>query len=161
MKRLTGVLCLILMLSLLCGCGSITKTVTCMELSLEIPVEGIDLSSQDYAQELDLLYGVGNVAVVAVHEPKATLEGYIEGLSLEQYGELVIQMHELDSGLIQKDGLWTFSYEADNAGEMFTYITAVYESDVNFWTVQAYCPTAEYEQHRSAMWEIVSSAKIN
>ncbi len=161
MKRFAGILCLILVLSLLAGCTDLTKTVTCQELSLEVPMTFLDLSGQEYAQDVNLLYGFGNVVVAAVRDDRAELESYIEDLDLEGYGELVVELNELDSGLIQKDGLWTFSYEADSDGEMFTYVATVYESDVSFWTVQGYCPTAEYEKYQDTIWDIVSSAKIN
>ena len=161
MKRFAGILCLMLILSLLMGCRTPTKAVSCMELSVEVPMTYLDLSSQDYAEDLDMMYGDGHVVVAAVRNDRAELESYIEDLTLEGYGELVIEMNELDTGLIQKDGLWTFSYEADSNGDMFTYVAAVYESDTSFWTVQAYCLTAEYEKYQDTMWEVVSSAKTN
>ena len=59
-----------------------------------------------------------------------------------------------------KDGLYTFEYEASNAGQTFTYLGAVFEGEEAFWIVQAYCLSDEYEQHQADMMKWLKSVKV-
>ena len=56
----------------------------------------------------------------------------------------------------EKEGIRTFSYES---GE-FTYVVTLWETEEAFWTVQAYCPTADYGDVKGDIWEILSSVTV-
>jgi cobyrinic acid a,c-diamide synthase len=52
---------------------------------------------------------------------------------------------------------FTFTYEANG----YTYLVTLLETESAYWTVQAYCPTTDFEAAKDQMWEILTSIKIS
>ena len=156
MKKL---LLLLLVLSLcLCGCGAKEATLshTYEDLTIQIPVDYIALTGADFASELDFVFGLDPIAVNGLREEKATFEAYGLTLELEDYGKFLMLSNNVTSQLEKKDGIYTFTYESGN----MTYVVTLHETDAAFWTVQAYCPTADYSKVKNDIWDILSSVTV-
>lgn len=126
------------------------------DLTIGIPEDFIDLSQEDFAAGLDFIYGLDPMAVNGLREEKAVLAAYGLDLDLQRYGELVIKGNNVESALSQRDGILTFTYEANG----YTYLVTLWETEAAFWTVQAYCPTADYARVQDQMWQILSSVTV-
>ena len=74
MKHLVAsALCLVVALCLLCGCAKTGPNVICKDLSLTLPADFMDLSSENYAGDADLFYGRKTLIVKGLAEKKADL----------------------------------------------------------------------------------------
>jgi hypothetical protein len=67
-----------------------------------------------------------------------------------------MKSNNVASKLQKKDGILTFSYDANG----FTYVVTLWETDSAFWTVQAYCPAEEYSKIKKDIWNILSSITV-
>ena len=155
------IICLLLTVSVLAGCSLTSqKEFTCNGLTITLPGYFLDLSQEDYAATATFLYGFNDVAVMGLQEEKSLLAEYDLELTLEEYGQLVIDGNGLDVTLDQKDGLYTFVYEAAVEETSYSYICVVLEGEDSYWCVQAYCPTEKYEKNRADMWSYLLSATV-
>ena len=160
-KSIKVIVALLLVCALFAGCGVLCdQERTCEDLTITIPGHFLDMSDQDYAKGMNFLYGFNDIAVVGIRETKESLAFYDADLTLEEYGALVMQGNGLDGDMELKEGLYTFEYEASNAGQTFTYLGAVFEGEEAFWIVQAYCLSDEYEQHQADMMKWLKSVKV-
>ena len=139
-----------------CGLNEGTVTYTYEDLTIRIPEGYLELSGEDYAEDLTFLFGRDPVAVNGLREEKATFEAHGLKLDLKSYGALLLQSNNVLGTLQKKNGIYTFSYEAGD----LTYVATLYETDTAFWTVQAYCPTAKYNKLKNALWDILSSVTV-
>lgn len=152
-------LLLLLILSLcLTGCSSkeVTVTYPFADLTIQLPEDYIDLSGEEFARDLNFVFGKDPIAVNGHREEKATFAAYGLDLDLQTYGDLLMKSNQVTGQLIQKDGIWNFTYAS---GE-FTYVVTLWETDSAFWTVQAYCMTREYNKVKNDIWDILSSVTV-
>ena len=153
------ILLLLLVLSLcLCGCGAKEATLshTYEDLTIHIPTDFTDLTGEEFAAGLNFVFGRDPIAINGLPEEKATFEAYGLQLTLEDYGKFLMLSNNITSELAKKDGIYTFNYESSD----MTYVVTLHETDTAFWTVQAYCPTADYSKVKTAMWDILSSVTV-
>ncbi len=134
-----------------CGCNAPQKeqTVACGELVLTLPASYIDLSDQDYAKGFPLVYGFENKAVLAISENRAPLEEYYPDINAEKYAMLFVETNGLSSQVGKLGELVTFTYTAAVDGTDLTYLCGVFMSADNFWCVQFYCPTEDFEDSQA------------
>jgi hypothetical protein len=151
MKRLLA--CVLIGLLLLTGC---TSTHSRDGLTLSLPKDFEDLSGAAYAQGLTLLYGNESMALLGIREEKAPLAD--RNLTLEDYALLVLELNGIDAPVEQADGYYCFTYQAQAEQVQCTYLSVVLEDSENFWTLQAYCPSADFAKNRDTMWQILTSA---
>ena len=163
MKR---ILCIFLTVCLclgLCACGkeeTVTTAHTYDDLTIRLPADFIDLTGEDYAAGLAFLQGLDPIAVNGLREEKAFFAGYGLELDLERYAKLVVLSNNLTVQPEKKDGILTFSYEALTDGISYTYVVTLWETADAYWTVQAYCPTANYSDVSDEIWTILSSITV-
>lgn len=140
------------------GCSDKEQWVTHTyeDLTVSLPADFIDLSNADFATDLTFLYGLEPICVNGLREEKAAFAAHGLELTLQQYGELILLSNNVERLLQQRDGIWTFSYEA--AG--YTYVVTLWETEGAFWTVQAYCPTTDYGDVEDQMWKILCSVTV-
>ncbi len=82
----------------------------------------------------EVCYDSLNVAVMVLKEGFADYEG-LEELSVEEYGELMIEYHELEDTLkLREDGAF-LSYTDSAEGVEYFYQAYIFKSDEAFWTV--------------------------
>lgn len=159
MKQILSLsLALALCIGLLCGCMDEETTVSHAyeDLTIYIPTDYIDLSGEEFAQGLSFVFGMNPIAVNGLREPKSTFTAYGLNLDLKQYGKFLMMSNQVNAQLQEKDGVRFFSYKA---GE-YTYVVSLWETEEAFWTVQAYCPTADYSKVKNDIWDILSSVTV-
>ena len=149
---------LLLLIVSLCVSGCSAKENTAPhnheDLTIRIPTDYIDLSGEEYAQDLTFIYGLAPVTVSGLRDDKSMFTAF--DLDLNGYGRLVLELNNLGSELTEKDGIPTFTYEANR----YTYLVTFWETESAYWTVQAYCPTADYDSVSDDIWEILSSVTV-
>ncbi len=161
MKRIISLtLALLLVVSCLFGCSLGEKTMSVDGLTITVPGYFQDYSTEDFAEGKDFVYGFGSMAVMGLSEEISGLSDYMEEATVEEYGELMIELNEMDCELTRKDDVWTFVYDADVDGTSYTYLSAVYASETHFWTVQAYCATSDYAKNYDTMWAMLKSVIV-
>ena len=165
MKRL---ICALLFLAftgaLLCGCGEEIlpdKTISCDEFSIRLPGYFLDMSDQDFAKDLELVYGSADGAVSVSKESIVSLQEYLPTADAKEYAELIVALNGSTASVETVDGIPSFSYTADAEGTEFTYVVGVFVSDTHYWMVQAYCPTEKYAEKQDALWGYITSVTIN
>ena len=156
MKKLVSLLLVLCLCLAGCHAESAAPSYTFEDLSIQIPEDYINLSDEEFAEGLMFVFGQDPIAVNGLREEKATFEAYGLELDLETYGNLICKSNNVAGELEQKDGIWTFSYESSE----FTYVVTLWETEEAFWTVQAYCPTADYSKVQKDMWDILSSVTV-
>ena len=158
-KCLSAVLALCL---LFCGCSvrQNEQTVACGELTLTLPASYIDLSDQDYAKGFPLVYGFENEAVLALNEGRATLEAYYPDINAEKYAMLFVETNGIDSQVGKLGELVTFTYTANAGGTDLTYLCGVFMSEENFWCVQFYCPSADFENSQAKFMSYLQKIQV-
>ena len=153
-------LILLLLVGALCltGCAPepAAPSYAFQDLSIQIPEDYINLSEEEFAEGLAFVFGLDPIAINGLREEKATFEAYGLEMDLERYGKFLIAANNLSCQLSQTDGIWNFSYES---GDM-TYVVTLWETEDAYWTVQGYCPTADYGKVKKDIWNILSSVTV-
>ncbi len=145
-------LCLVLCLVLLSGCGKGVAFV-CEDLTLQLPDGYLDLL-EETGTDADFLLGRDQVIVKGIAEDKASLP---EAMALQDYGTLLLETNDLDCALVQEGNHYRFTYEASVDGASYTYTGIVWEGDVHYWAVQVYCPTEVFAGKQQEIQQILDS----
>ena len=143
----------------LTACGGRTAelaTHTYEDLSIQIPVDYIDLSGESYAEGLDFVFGLDPIAINGVREEKATFQAYGLELDLEGYAKFLLLANQVNAQTQERDGILTFSYVSGD----YTYMVTLHETVEAFWTVQAYCATGDFANAEKDMWKLLSSVTV-
>ena len=150
-KPFALLLALVLCIGLISGCGAKKLSHSHDGLTLRLPEEYLDLSDQAYAQDWDFMYGLAPITISGLQDAKALFNTDLPG-----YGQLILKSNDLACPLTEKDGIPTFTYQSGS----YTYVVTLWETKDAYWTVQAYCPTADYENVSASMWEILADIKV-
>lgn len=132
------------------------QTVVYEDLQITLPGDFIDLSKEAYAEDANFLYGRNTLILKAMAEKKTSLQE----MTLDGYTSLVIKGNELTCAPEAfRDG-YLFSYETPVGNENYTYVTAVFEGEINFWLLQFYCPSANLTENQPEMDMILSAVQL-
>ena len=156
MKKLIAIFLLLSLLLTGCGQKAAVQSHTFDDLTIRIPEDYINLSGEEYAGQLDFIFGLDPIAVNGIREEKATFEAYGLEMDLPSYGKFLMMSNNVSGELEEKDGIHTFTYASGD----YTYVVTLHETAEAFWTVQAYCPTEDYSKAKSDMWSILSSVTV-
>lgn len=156
MKKLLPLLLVLCLLMAGCSPEPAAPSYSFGDLTIQIPEDYINLSDEEFASGLAFVFGLDPIAVNGMREEKATFEAYGLSLDLEKYGRFLQMTNEVTAEIQKKDGVLHFTYES---GE-FTYVVSLWKTEEAFWTVQAYCPTADYSNAKSDIWNILKSVTV-
>ncbi len=118
----------------------------------------ITLTDEFSEAELDnftVSYESKEVAVFALKESFSEA-AHLKSMSIEQYGNLVIQMNGLFSDALKKaEGLTYFDYEYENTetNETYRYFVYLYKTDDAFWMVQFALPEQNVKAYSEQITE--------
>ena len=150
-KPFALLLALVLCIGLISGCGAKKLSHSHDGLILRLPEDYLDLSDETYAQEWDFMYGLAPITLSGLQDEKSLFDTDLQG-----YGQLILKSNDLSSTLTEKDGIPTFTYESGS----YTYVVTLWETKDAYWTVQAYCPTADFQEVKDSMWDILADIKV-
>ena len=156
MRKLIPLLLILSLLLVGCGAKETTAPHAYEDLTIRIPTDYIDLTGEEFAAGLSFVFGRDPIAINGLREEKTAFEAYGLKLDLETYGNLLLKSNQIAGTLEKKDGIYTFSYEASD----MTYVVTLHETETAFWTVQAYCPTADYNKVKFDIWNILKSVTV-
>ena len=155
MKKIAGILVLVMVLMMLAGCGSKdentgvakTETYTCRDLTMTVPAGMADLSGRVSFEAFTFTLDSADLAIFGLHDSFADFPE-VEAYTLEEYTELVIQGNGLDSVPATREGkdyiYFTYTYQADGAEHK--YLTGLFRSSEGFWMVQITAPADAYDE---------------
>lgn len=129
-------------------------------VTIDIPDDFLDYSNTTLASGYAFMYANEDIGIIGVQENKEELYLYFEEMDLEGYANLIAELYALENPAEEKDGFWTVSYTDDSTGISFTYIGVFYETEADFWHIQAYCMTEQYEEFADDIWQYITSAKF-
>lgn len=155
-----GYLCLalaacLLVVCLLTGCGDSYpegKTLVFSDLQLTLPGDFMDLSAEGIDADADFLYGRKTLIVKGAAEEKSKLQD----MTLEDYTAAIISGNQLTTTPHAYGKGYQFTYESLVGDQMYTYVTATFEGETNFWLFQFYCPTQDLQENRPEIDIILS-----
>lgn len=112
-----------------------------------------------YDTRFTACYRAKDAAVFALKEPFSTMEG-LEGMTLEQYGALVIQKNSLLASQIKTEGdLTYFTYESAD-GSSF-YLAFLFKQNDAFWLVQCATNADQAETYTPLFLQWAESIKLS
>ena len=151
-------LALVILCATLSGCFGAEKTATYThdDLTITLPASFINLSEEDFAAELDFVYGLDPITVNGLREPKSTFDAYNANVDLAHYGQLLMSANHVQANLEQQDDCLFFTYTSGG----FSYVVTLWETEEAFWMVQAYCPTEDYNKVKGNLWDILSTVTV-
>lgn len=150
---LLAVLCLIF-----CGCAKEDQVVTVQELTITVPGDYIDCSMEDYAASYTMVYGSKTGAVMALKELRSTFAEYgMENMSVMEYAELLKEGYQLDTALVESNGMVSFTFE--NQGN--TYLAGAFATEDAFWLIQAGCPSGNFNSQKETLQKILNSVTFS
>ena len=147
MKKMIRILALLLILTLLAGCGASTKTYTCNELSMTVPSNMRDVSGQSDFSAFTFALDSSKIAIFALNETFADYP-VLEEYSTKEYAELVISTYQLNSVVAERfsSNYHYIVYTAETTQGEFTYMAGIFKNDKGFWMVQICTPTSNYNE---------------
>ena len=175
MKRtFTTIVCALLLVAMLAGCGSTGSTGSSNPFDAKaktFDAEGMQITlTTDFSQESLEGYTVGYAAdtaiVLALHETKAEFaEAGAEDVTFEQYVEFVRQANS-DKELVDGepiDGNPTLLYDFLNEEQNVTYryLTVLYEADDGFWMVQFASQKDNFDTYEPSFIEAAKSVSFS
>ena len=114
------------------------------DITLILPADFMDLSGESFAAGMDFLYGRNSLIVKGLSEKKSALQA----MTLAEYTAYVISGNKITcSPVVFGDG-YLFTYETAIGQTLYTYTTATYEGQDNFWIFQFYCPTIDLAENQ-------------
>jgi len=151
--RVASIILLVVALCLLVGCGKKDSSITCLDLTLTLPADFMDLSDESYAGDADLYYGRKTLIVKGLAEKKADL---VE-MTLEDFTGYVLSSNALTCTPQATEYGFVFTYEAAVGEKAYTYTTATTETAEHFWILQCYCPSKNAQEHKADIEAILNS----
>lgn len=122
-------------------------------IQLTLPGDFSDYSDYPIGQAYTFLYAGPSDGVYGMEDSKASLPETVTDLA----SYAAYQATLLGGEAVQKDGVWTLTYEDLTRNEPETNLCAFYEGNDCYWTVTAYCPSRSYEENQEIMWGYVTA----
>lgn len=168
---LKKILAILLICLLLCGCGADDildaiddklpeKTYTEGDVSITLPNSFKNFSSRDMAEGKDFLFANDEMGITGTREDKETLYDLFGEMDAEGYANLIAELYELDTTAEKKKGYWYFTYEQEIDGEDYTYLAVIHETTGDYWNIQVYCKSADFEENEDTMWDYATDIEI-
>ena len=147
MKKLSVILCVLLVIAMLAGCGDTTKEFTCKNLTMTVPGYMVDASNKADFAAYTFTLDSNKIAVFGLQETYAEYP-ILEEYDLKGYTELCIEGNGLDSRAIERStaDYYYFEYSANNPDGVYTYMTGCFQSEDGYWIVQICSKATDYEK---------------
>lgn len=121
--------------------------------SITLPANSVDFSFTKDPAEDPYIFMAGDVAIAA----RVLDRGDASGITLEEYTKKIIELNGYDSVPVEKDGLWTFTFEEEGG----TFLTIILKADSCFWLVTASCDIEDYSSLKDTMWQYLTTVQVS
>ena len=129
--------------------------------------EGLSITLTDdfIPQKLEgytLCYGSPKVAVFALEEP-FSLAAELADMTLDEYGELLLQANAVDSELQKTEygtPYFTYNFTNPQTNETYTYYTFTYQGETAFWLVQFIVLTENVAEYQDDIFDWARTVEI-
>ncbi len=122
------------------------KQFKCDEMQITLTDEFMKVPVSDF----DACFATDEIVVLVIRDDFNIMED-LENYSLQEYGELSLEVNELAdvSEVKQNNGIMYYDYEAENEEENSTYYyyATIFKSEDAFWTIQFAVLTEDIEQY--------------
>jgi hypothetical protein len=86
--------------------------------------------------------------ILVTREP-FTVHPDLSGMTLDEYGQTLIQMGGISAQLQRMDGITYFEYEVPvSDGAFYHYLVTLFKSETDFWIIEFVCDSREADMHR-------------
>ena len=160
---IAGLLCLFLAVSLLAGCSAPEtppkdEPIVCTDLALVLPGDfsHMDSGSPDPFINASFLFGKDTLMLKGVSVLREGDAALME-MTLEQYTAQVISENNLSCAPEKVANGYRFTYESQADGK--TYVCLTVNTAARFWTVQCYCPKADYSKYADRITAVLDTVK--
>ena len=163
LKRFIAFVCaLTMIMALAAGCGAPEKSFD-TGAGMTIMLPGNFQEENDVDTGATACYMSNNAGVIILKETFSDLEaaGFSSDMTLDEYGQVVIDANSLTTDLQEADGIKYFTYENGSEGQDFTYYATIFEGSDAFWLVQFFCMSEDYEGLQSDFQEWAKTIKIS
>lgn len=167
MKKLKVLVALLLVASLLSGCSLLNtvlsqseKEYTQGDVSVMLPANCLNYSDTAVADDMTFMFANDNIGFLGIEENKADLFALYGEMDLHSYAQLIVQLYELDTEPVQKDGFWTVTYTNSTDSDVYTYVSVFHETSTSYWNMQAYSLESKYEEYAEDLWRYATTVQI-
>ncbi len=163
MKRFAALVCaMAVIMGLAAGC-SIQEKVFDTGAGLTITLPGNFQEENDASTGATACYMTNNAGVLILKDTFEDLEdaGFSSDMTLDEYGQIVIEANSLTMDLQEADGIKYFTYEDGDEGQQLTHYATVFEGSDAFWLVQFFCLSDQYENLQSDFQEWAKTIQIS
>ena len=156
-RNLCMLLAAVILLCCLSACSAGTKAYTCQGLTMTIPSNLRDVSSNSDFSSFTFALDSKKMAVFGLNEKSADLG--VE-LTLKEYAELVMEANDFEGFPVQSAtyGYYYFRYNKTLDQGAYRFLAAVYEADDGFWLIQIAAPILEYDE--TAFFKYLDSVSV-
>ena len=140
MKKYIKILSIVLLVLVICGCSLLKeseKTYTANGISITMKK---GFYEKDYVS-LTTYFESEDAIFTALKESFTDLEeaGLSANSTLNEYIQAVKEGNQLDTEIIEDDGLLYMTYEKEISNKDFFYLATVYKTDDAFWLINFAC----------------------
>lgn len=122
-------------------------------VNFTLPTNFKDHTDTPLAQDCSFLYSDGYIGLLGIQSDKAAQPETVTDLA----SYAADQAAALGGEAVQKDGIWSYTYEDPTQNETQIYICAFYEAENCYWTIKAYCTADMQQTYGETMWGYVAS----
>ncbi len=161
MRKITSlIIVFVLIAACFAGCSLPETAHQHGDLTITLPVSFVSQEEDAKAQGMEFFYLSGNMGICGIYEDKTELEDMFGELDAKEYAQLIVDLNEMESDPVEKDGHYTFTYYDEVDGDAFTYVGVIYETEEAFWMVQGYCLSSSYEKLQNELWKHLTSVTL-
>lgn len=150
MKKAICLLFALLMLLSLTGCNP-TQTITCVELTMQVPQDMKDVNQSDEVKEYGFTFAMENetLFICGLRQDLLDIENS-DTMTLEQYAQELINLYGLAGRTTcaqRKSRNYVYlQFEIPLESGMNKYLCGVYKSSGAFWLIQMNCTPENYKE---------------
>lgn len=146
MKRIVALmLSALLLVAVFTGCGDNKKEFTCQDLTMTVPGNMKDVSSNSSFSSFTFALDSSKLAIFGLKEKFSAFDG--ADMTLKDYADAVIAANKYDALAITRsnaDYIY-FTYEAQLEAGLFKYVAGCFKGSDAFWLVQFGAPATNFE----------------
>lgn len=107
-----------------------------------------DEFNKEYFENFTVCYTSEKIAVFALREGFFDYGVDYSGYTLEEYGEAVLEVNDLDCEIKETDGLTYFEYSGMSNGEEYGFFAVLFKADDAFWMIQFSAEQKNMEKYK-------------